>query len=144
MSIPFESIIRLPRVATLPPSGVLGEAVVLDSTGVLHVHNGTAWVAQGGGGGGGTEITFGTSTLDFGSGAALTTVTVTGQTGCTATSKVWAWIQGDSTAGNNAYQHAVAPLRVVAADVTTGGFTLYATCEWLLSGEYTVRWAWST
>ncbi len=144
MSIPFESIIRLPRVATLPLSGVLGEACVLDSTGVLYVHNGTTWVAQGSGGGGGTEFTFGTATLDFGAGSAIATVTVTGQTGCTATSKVQAWIQGDSTADNNAYQHAVAPIRVVAADVTTGGFTLYATCEWLLSGEYTVRWAWST
>jgi hypothetical protein len=88
----------------------------------------------------------GTATIDFGSTPSqMTTVDVTGQTGIQASSDVQVWIQGtDSTDGNNAYMHAVMPIKVAAESIVAGtGFTIRASSFGFdLTGTYTVRWRW--
>ena len=90
-----------------------------------------------------TPLIYGTSTLDFGAASQVASVTVTGQTGCLSTSQVRAWMQGDSTADNTAFEHIAVPLRVTASDVTTGGFVINGISDYLLGGTFVVRWAWS-
>lgn len=88
----------------------------------------------------------GTATLDFGAapGRNDATVTVTGQTGILTGSHVEAWIMGtDSTAAHNAYEHAMVPMITRATNLVAGtGFDIFASCEWLLTGTFTVHWVW--
>lgn len=84
-----------------------------------------------GGGGGGSLVTGGTATVDFGSfpGSLAASVTVTGQTGILASSRVRAWLTPTATGDNNADEHIIAStlVDVVASDVTAGvGFTVRA------------------
>lgn len=89
----------------------------------------------------------GTATLDFGAapGGHIATATVTGQTGILSGSHVDAFLMGsDSTADNNDYAHAIAPIKVRCVSITAGtGFTLQGTSDDVLTGTFTVHWVWS-
>lgn len=87
----------------------------------------------------------GSSTIDFGSapGGSFATVTVSGQTGFTSSSHLDVWMQGDATADHNEYEHLIVPLTLRAGDFAAGTFTIYASTELMLTGTFTVRWAWS-
>lgn len=79
--------------------------------------------------GGGTVLGSGTSILDFGSGAPMATVTVTGQTALLAGSLVYCWIKPEATADHSEHEHIVESIKVVAADLVAGvGFTIYGLC----------------
>ena len=85
------------------------------------------------------------SVFGSGSGTNVVTVAVTGQTGITTSSHVEAWMMGDSTATHNAYEHAVAPIRLSCGSlVNNTGFTITAVTDWRLTGTFTVHWVWST
>lgn len=90
----------------------------------------------------------GTATVDFGAapGGNLATVAVTGQSGITSGSHVEAWVMGEASANHSAYEHAITPLTVRCGDVVAGtGFTVYASShEMRLTGQFKVRWVWST
>jgi hypothetical protein len=89
----------------------------------------------------------GTATLNFGSapGTNVVETTVTGQTGITTSSHVEAWLMGDSTAGHNAYEHAIVPIKLSCGSlVNNTGFTITASSEWRLTGTFTAHWVWST
>jgi hypothetical protein len=107
---------------------------------------GTTLNATGGGGGGGA--TYGTATLDFGSGAGTNNVSVevTGQAGILSGSNIMIWVQGnDSTASHNSYEHKILPSYVsLSADsvVAATGFTINAFTELRLTGTISVRWSW--
>jgi hypothetical protein len=100
-------------------------------------------------GGGGTTVTGGSATLAFGAapGTNAVTVAVAGQAGIVAGSRVHVWLQGDSTADHNAYEHAaVLPLYLglsVGDVVAATGFNIYATTELRLTGNVACRWEWT-
>jgi len=91
----------------------------------------------------------GTATVDFGAfpGKNETSVTVTGQTTISATSKAESWIMGDDTStGHTAADHKYAPLFMAltcGTPTAATGFTIYARAIDKLQGTWTVRWVWS-
>ena len=91
----------------------------------------------------------GTATIDFGSGLGTqeASVTVTGQTSISATSKCEAWIMGDDTSANHtANDHKYAPLFMAftCSTPTAGtGFTIYGRSRDQMTGQFTLRWVWS-
>jgi hypothetical protein len=103
----------------------------------------TITIAASGGG------TMGTATLDFGAapGGNVAVATVTGQAAILGTAKIKTWLQGDTSADFNAYEHAyVLPSAVglAAANIVPGtGFDIVAATELRLAGEVTCRWEWS-
>ncbi len=89
----------------------------------------------------------GTATIDFGAapGSNLATIAVTGQASITTGSHVEAWLQGDTSADHNAYEHTVVSMRLRCGDLISGtGFTIYSVSEQRLAGVFTVHWVWST
>jgi hypothetical protein len=90
----------------------------------------------------------GTAILDFGPapGSNTATVTVTGQGAILAGSHVEAFIQAaaaDATVDHNAYEHAMVPMFTRATNIVAStGFDIFASCEWLLTGTFTVHWVW--
>ena len=89
----------------------------------------------------------GTATIDFGAapGSSTTELTVTGQTAISATDYVEIWMQGDSTADHNAYEHLIAPILLRASDIVAGtSFKINAFSEHRLTGTFKVRWIWSS
>lgn len=89
---------------------------------------------------------FGTVTLDFGAapGTNVITANVTGETDIPADALVEAWLMTDSTADHNAYEHAVVPIKLACGSVVAGtGFTVTASTDWRLTGEFTARWVWT-
>jgi hypothetical protein len=74
------------------------------------------------------------------------TTTVTGLSTFTATDAVEAWIMGsDATASHNSFEHAVAPIRLRITNPITGtGFTIQATSEYRLTGDFKVRFAFTS
>lgn len=77
--------------------------------------------------GGGTVLGSGTTEVDFGSGAVMATVDVTGEAAILADSLVYCWITPIATADHTAGEHIVEDIKVVAADIVAGtGFTIYA------------------
>ncbi len=79
--------------------------------------------------GGGTILGYGTSIIDFGSGAPMATVTVTGETAILAGSLVYCWIKPEATVDHSADEHIVESIKVVASDIVAGtGFTIYGLC----------------
>lgn len=102
---------------------------------------------SGGGGGGGTTVNAGTATLDFGSSPATeASVTVTGQSSITSSSRVKAWVMGKSTATNTVSDHqfAAVALRFSVSQPTSGiGFTITAYCVvGEVSGQFNIEWEW--
>lgn len=146
MATELLAALRFVVVSALPGGAAQGDSVVLASNGHLYTYDGTTWVDNGATGGGGGGETYGSATVDFGAapGSSLATTVVSGQSGLLATSKVRVWLQGDTTATHNAYEHLIAPIILRAGDLGTGTFTVYAVAAGLrLTGTFTVRWAWS-
>lgn len=89
----------------------------------------------------------GTLTLNFGSapGTNIVSTAVTGQTLIGAGSGVEAYLMGiDSTATHNAYEHAIAPIKLSCIALVAGtGFTIQGSSEQRLTGTFSVRWVWS-
>jgi hypothetical protein len=94
------------------------------------------------------NATTGAATINFGAGfgSDAATVTVTGITALTAGSNVQAWVQGtDSTADNTAYEHTYIPIRLRVTDKVAGaGFTIRAQSDFRLTGDFKVRYAYTT
>ena len=101
--------------------------------------------ASGGGGGANT----GTATLNFGAapGGNIAVATIAGQAAILGTAKIKVWLQGDTSANFNAYEHAYvlpAALSMAATNIVPGtGFDIVAATELRLTGEVTCRWEWS-
>lgn len=97
------------------------------------------------GSGSGGSINTGTETLDFGIGSNLASVTVTSQTGITASSSVWLELVADASGSHTAADAAYASIFVslTASSPTAGsGFTIYAACADKMTGTFKVRWTW--
>jgi len=87
----------------------------------------------------------GTAVLDFGAapGTNVVTVDVTGQAAIASTSHADAWLQGDTTAEHNAFEHSIAPIRLSCGSIVDGtGFTITGSSEFRLSGTFKVHWVW--
>jgi hypothetical protein len=87
----------------------------------------------------------GTGTLAFGAapGGSYLEVVVTGQTGILTSSHVEAFMQADTTADHNEVEHAIVPIQLRAGTIVAGvGFTVYASTEWRLTGDFTFHWVW--
>lgn len=98
----------------------------------------------------GAAAATGTGTLDFGvtaGGSSYTELVVTGQAGILTGSNIKVWIQADSTADYNEYEHTrilAGRINLAAADVSAGtGFTIIAESELRLTGQVKCRWEWS-
>lgn len=99
---------------------------VLDNTGVV---KGIGATGAAGVDGGGTILGSGTSIIDFGSGAPMATVTVTGETAILSGSLVYCWIKPEATVDHTADEHIIESIKVVASDIVAGdGFTIYGLC----------------
>jgi hypothetical protein len=87
----------------------------------------------------------GSATLDFGAapGSSYATVVVTGEAGIGSGSHVEAFVMGESSASHTAYEHIIAPIKLVCSDIVAGtGFTIHGTTQHRLTGAFTVRWVW--
>lgn len=96
------------------------------------------------GGGSGTTITSGATVVDFGAfpGASDTSVTITGQTGILAGSKVKAYIIATATADHTADEHWLETIDVKAGSIVAGtGFTIYAKNTNQLNEPVLEQWA---
>lgn len=96
------------------------------------------------GGGGGTTITSGATTVNFGAfpGASDASVTITGQTGILAGSKVKAYIIATATSDHSADEHWLETIDVMAGNIVPGtGFTIYAKNTNMLSEPVAEQWA---
>lgn len=89
----------------------------------------------------------GTATLDFGAGSNEAAVAVLAQTGILASSKADAFVMGDDSSSNhtaNDHRYFAALAGLTCGTPTAGvGFTIYATSQHKLSGQFTVRWVWA-
>lgn len=91
----------------------------------------------------------GTATIDFGAfpGANEASVTVTGQTSISATSKVEAYIMADDTTSNHTasdHRYVGLWLAFTCGTPTAGtGFTIYGRSTEKLQGQFAVRWVWA-
>jgi hypothetical protein len=91
----------------------------------------------------------GTATIDFGAfpGANEASVTVTGQTSISATSKVEAYIMADDTTSNHtSSDHRYVGLWLAltcGTPTATTGFTIYGRSTEKLQGQFAVRWVWA-
>lgn len=91
----------------------------------------------------------GTATIDFGAfpGSNETSVSVTGQTGISGTSKAEAYVMADDatsdhTAEDHRYFSALAGL--TCGTPSDGiGFTIYARSTEQLQGTFSIRWVWA-
>lgn len=88
--------------------------------------------------------TQGTTTVDFGTGATDTSVSVA-SAGIGAGNLVEAWLFPAATASNTADNHWVEDIEVMAGNVQAGvGFTVYAKCRTgLAHGIYNIGWVWA-
>jgi len=91
----------------------------------------------------------GTAIIDFGAhpGSNEASVTVTGQTTISATSKVEAWVMGDDSTGDHtASDHRYLPQLasfVCGTPTAATGFPIYGRSIHKLTGTYALRWVWS-
>lgn len=90
------------------------------------VEKGVGATGAAGAAGGGTVLGSGTSIIDFGGGAPMATLVVTGQPAILAGSLVYCWIKPEATTDHSVGEHIVEDIKVVASDVVAGtGFTIY-------------------
>ena len=111
--------------------------------------SGSTIIGGAAGGGGGSSATYGTATLNFGTGSGSNeaTVAVTGQAAILVTSKAEAFIAADDTSvDHTAADHRYAPalgLALTCGTPTAGvGFSIYGRCAQRLHGNWAVRWRW--
>lgn len=91
-------------------------------------------------------INEGSTTIDFGTptGSNFVTASISGQSGIDISSSVRAWMMADSTSDHNEYEHAIAPLRLCCGSIVSGsGFTIFASSDSRLTGQFKVRWSWN-
>lgn len=147
MAKEFLSTVRFAEVAALPGGAVKGDACILSSNGHLYTFDGAAWVDNGattiaapvGGNQGSLVIDAGTSYTDE------VDVSVTGQTGISATSVLNAWLLPVDTADHSAEEHMTDPPDVFAYGPIVGvGFTIRLVARSVggIYGRYSVAWAW--
>ena len=88
----------------------------------------------------------GTATLDFSTGSNEASVAVTGLSTISATSKAEAFVMGDDTSSNhtaNDHRYFAGLVGLTCGTPTAAtGFTIYATSEHKLTGQFSVRWVW--
>ena len=103
-----------------------------------------AYPLNGGAGGGGTAPVTGKTIIDFGAGASIAAVAVTGQTGIVSGSIVQAWLMPMATLDHSVDEHLAEGIDVFAGAIDAGmGFTIWArTRTSRLSGLWTVAWSW--
>ena len=90
-------------------------------------------------------MSIGTATIDFGAapGSQRAVVTITGEASIASTSYIEAWLMGSATAGHNAYEHAMVPLRLTCGNISVGvGFDIVGVCDVRVAGTFTVHWVW--
>lgn len=97
------------------------------------------------GGGGGAAVNKATVVVDFGATPTdRASLAVTGQTWVVAaTSSIRAFLMADSHAENGVDAHILGSQLIsfsVGSLIDGTGFTIYAVCESLASGKFTVRW----
>lgn len=96
--------------------------------------------------GSGTTVTSAVTTVDFGAfpGATDAKVTITGQAGILAGSKVKAYVIATATADHSADEHWVEEIGVTAGNIIPGtGFDIYVRADdTRLYGLYTLAWEW--
>ena len=87
----------------------------------------------------------GIAIIDFGSTPRQdASVSVVGQTAISSTSFAEAFLMLDSTADHNDYEHMMVDLNLrCSVPVNATGFTIYASSEWRLTGQFQIRWVWS-
>lgn len=90
----------------------------------------------------------GSTTIDFGAAPGTNVITsapITA-TGLTSAGYAEAYLQGDSNADHNAYEHStILPLEVaLICTPGTDSFTITASSKLRLTGDITVRYVWST
>lgn len=88
---------------------------------------------------------FGTGTLAFGAapGTNCLEVVITGEAGIISGSQVEAYLMADATVDHNAVEHAIVPITLRCGAISPGvGFTVYASSEWRLTGDFTFHWVW--
>ena len=112
--------------------------------------SGNTLVGDAPGGGGGAGATYGTATINFGTGAGSNeaTAAVIGQASILGTSKPEAFVLADDTsADHTAADHRYLPavgLGLSCGALAAGvGFTIYARCPHKLTGQWSVRWRWA-
>ncbi len=85
----------------------------------------------------------GSVTVDFGFAPNQVATVRVPQSTIGASQPVEAFMQGDSTADHNAFEHLVVPMQFVCSDVAaSGGFSITAVSPWPLTGKFTVRYVW--
>jgi hypothetical protein len=97
------------------------------------------------GGGGGTTINSGITELNFGTGEDNLVVTITGQAGITASSKIKAWISGTGTTDHSSDEHAILSpyFQCITRNIVNGvGFDIVAVSQVKVSGRINVQWEW--
>lgn len=89
----------------------------------------------------------GTAQVDFGAGATLANVAVTGQVSFGALSLAEAYFMGDDTTTDHTtteHRAAASIIGLVCGSLVAGvGFTIYASSLTTRTGKYSVRWVWS-
>lgn len=84
--------------------------------------------------------TVGITTIDFGSGGMMATVTVAASS-VTAGSFVEAFLMLDTTADHTPYEHLMAPIKFTCGNVIAGtSFDIFAVSSITLTGVWAVRW----
>lgn len=87
----------------------------------------------------------GSATITFGNDTRAA-VTVTGLTAFTNTDHAEAWIMGsDSTSTHSQIEHQIAPIKLKVTNPITGvGFTINATSDYRLTGDFKVRYVYAS
>lgn len=90
----------------------------------------------------------GVATIDFGTGSNEASVSVTGLTAIAATSTISLWVSTADTTGThtaNDHRYLAALCAFTPSGITPGvGFTIYATSVHKLTGQFKVRYSWSS
>lgn len=86
----------------------------------------------------------GQGVVDFGAGADLATLTITGIPDILSTSNVDAWLVLKDSVDHTLDEHLIEAIDVSAGNITVGvGFVVYArTRNTALRGKYNIGWAW--
>ena len=93
----------------------------------------------------GTIGNVGNSYVNFGEpyGSRNCNVVVTGQPGILSTSIINAWIMADTTPDHSSDEHVMARLHADCGALVPGtGFTIFATSDFSVTGNFNVRWTW--
>jgi hypothetical protein len=87
----------------------------------------------------------GSALIDFGvDGTQYVSLAITGLTTISNTSYVEAFVMMEASTDHTDYEHIIAPIQLRCSTPTTGvGFTIHATADFPLRGDFRVKWVWS-